>query len=466
MPGHAGCKEAFPQAFHDIVSLDLTEIAGLDDLHSPAGPIQAAQALLAQAYGARASFFLVNGASSGIHSFFLGLEAGAKVLVPRNAHRAFFAGMVLSGAHPVYIPCQVDNRGFALAVEPQQIEEMLSVHADAAAAFLVSPSYFGTTCHIPGIAELLKNHGIPLLVDEAHGGHFHFHPQYPGTALAGGADAAINGLHKTLPVLTQGACMHFGRTGLPAERFVKARSLLTTTSPSYLIMASIDLARDWMQRHGRQALERALHFSRHYRQKINSIKGINTLFQELMITGVEAIDPLKIMISVQDLAIDGFIMSRLLREEWHIEVEWESRHAILAMMSIFHDRQDWERLYQALLQIAKRAGYRPLAAEPPPAMPHPRVQMSPREAFFASKRRVPFKDSIHHIAGEMVVPYPPGIPCLLPGEMITPEVYSCLQELIRSGVRLQGPESPNLDQISIIDEQYVCTGDVICAEDC
>lgn len=453
MPGHAGCKEAFPQAFHDIVSLDLTEIVGLDDLHSPAGPIQAAQALLARAYGARASYFLVNGASSGIHSLFLGLDAGAKVLVPRNAHRAFFAGMVLSGAHPVYIPCQVDHMGFALAVEPQQIAQLLSANNDVAAAFLVSPSYYGTTCHVSRITELLKNLDIPLLVDEAHGGHFYFHPQYPGTALGGGADAAINGLHKTLPVLTQGACLHMGQTGLAAERFVKACSLLTTTSPSYLIMASIDLARDWMERHGRQALDRALNLSHYYRQKINSIKGINTLFQELMITGVEAVDPLKVMISVQDLAIDGFTISRLLREEWHIQVEWESRHAILAMMSVFHHQKDWERLFQALRQIAKQAGYRRFAAESPPAMPHPRVLMSPREAFFASKRGVPFKDSINHIAGEMVVPYPPGIPCLLPGEMITPEVYSYLQEMIRSGVRLQGPNSPNLDQISIIDEQ-------------
>lgn len=454
MPGHAGRKEAFPQAFREVISCDLTEIAGLDDLHGPAGPIRAAQVLLAQAFGAKASYFLVNGATSGIHSLFLGLGSGAKVLVPRNAHRSFYAGMVLSGADPVYIPCQTDQMGLALAVGETQIAELLEAHEDVAAAFLVSPTYYGTTCCLSRIIKLLKNRDIPLLVDEAHGGHFYFSPHYPKTALSQGADAVINGLHKTLPVLTQGACLHLGKTDLAPVNFEKAHSLLTTTSPSYLIMASIDLARAWMEEHGRRALDRALQLSQDYHRKINGIKGINTLSQELMIKGVEAVDPLKIMVSVQGLAIDGYSVSRLLREKFHIQVEWESSQAVLAMMSIFHDQEDWGRLFKALRQIAKQVGYRPVSLNNNLSMPLPQVHMSPRDAFFASKRAVPLKDSLNHIAGEMVVPYPPGIPCLLPGERITPEIYGYLRQMIKDRVRLQGPTSPSLDKINIIDELY------------
>ena len=192
------------------------------------------------------------------------------------------------------------------------------------------------------------------MVDEAHGGHFYFNPDYPPTALAGGADVVINGLHKTLPVLTQGACLHIGNTCPNPDRFVQARSLLTTTSPSYLIMASIDLARDWMDRYGREALERALCLSHEYRQKINRIKGIRCLSHELLLTGVEALDPLKMLISVDELAEDGIVLAKRLSDEWNIEVEWKSRDIILAMMSIFHDKEDWQRLYEALYHISRR----------------------------------------------------------------------------------------------------------------
>lgn len=450
MPGHAGHLEAFPEPFRHIVDFDLTEVPGLDDLHCPSGPIEAAQQLMARAFGARTSKFLVNGASSGIHSFFMGLGAGARVLVARNAHRSFFAGMVMSGAYPVYIPCQVSESGLALAVAQKDIESLLAKNAAVDAAAIVNPTYFGTTAPIDRIARLLHENGIPILVDEAHGGHFYFHPHYPHTALAAGADAVVNGLHKTLPVLTQGACLHIGESCPEPERFLQAASLLTTTSPSYVIMASIDLAREWMECHGREALEQAWQLSCVYRDKIDHIKGFNTIFPELMVTGTP-VDPLKILISVQNLAEDGYAVSRRLRLEWGIEVEWASSDNILAMMSIFHQQSDWERLYQALRQISKQVGCRKAnAVVNCPPLPEPQVGMSPREAYFAPKRIVPLKSSIGRLCGEMVVPYPPGIPCLLPGENITAEVCAYIGELKQTGRHLQGGCSG--DYITIIEE--------------
>ncbi len=451
MPGHAGSKKAFPEPFHSIIALDLTEVQGLDDLHWPSGPIETAQQLTAQAFGARKSRFLVNGATSGIHSFFLGLGEKSKVLVARNAHRAFYTGMVLSGAFPVYIPCKLDASGLALAVDEHDIATLLSEQSNIDAAALVSPSYFGSTCCIDRISKLLHDHAIVMMVDEAHGGHFYFHPRYPQTALAAGADVVINGLHKTLPVMTQGACLHIGKDCPAPERFLRAASLLTTTSPSYVIMASIDLAREWMERHGREALERAMLLSNAYRDKIDSIKGFGCSIKELMITGVQDIDPLKILITIKNLAEDGYTVSRRLRQEWGIEVEWESRHSLLAMMSIFHEEKDWERLYQALSRISQQAGHRVAAAvaEPPP-WPEPQVQLSPRQAHFAPKRAVPLKSSVGRLCGEMIVPYPPGIPCLLPGEKITAEVCTYIEELRRTGHHIQGGEG-EADHILIVD---------------
>lgn len=449
MPGHAGKNRALPWSWQDILKLDITEVEGLDDLHWPRGPIEAGQQLMAQAFGAGKSCFLVNGASSGIQSFFMGLKPGSRVLVPRNAHRSFFAGMVLSGVFPMYIPCQISDTGLALAVEQQDIEGLLGFRPEAAA--VVSPSYYGTTCHIDSIAQLLHDRNIPLMVDEAHGGHFYFHPAYPPTALAAGADVVVNGLHKTLPVLTQGACLHIGASCGQAERFVKAVSLLTTTSPSYLIMASIDLAREWMERYGRAALERALLLSCTYRDKINDIEGFGCTVHELMITGVQAIDPLKILLSVRELAADGYTVSRMLRQESNIEVEWESGDNILAMMSIFHDHKDWEQLYRALRNISKQIGTKKSrdAGKPPP-LPTPQVQISPREAFFAEKTSIPLESSIGKICGDMIVPYPPGIPCLLPGEKITAEICTYIEELIRAGHHIQGWDD-SMQQMNIID---------------
>lgn len=451
MPGHAGKNQALPRSWQDILKLDITEVEGLDDLHWPRGPIEAGQQMLAQAFGARQSCFLVNGASSGIHSFFMGLKPGSRVLVPRNAHRSFFAGMVLSGVFPVYIPCQVSDLGLALAVDSEEFETHLTLNSDVEAAALVSPSYFGTTCHVESISRLLHKRRVPLLVDEAHGGHFYFHPAYPPTALAAGADVVVNGLHKTLPVLTQGACLHIGASCFAAERFVKAISLLTTTSPSYLIMASIDLAREWMERYGREALERALLLSCSYRDKINETKGFSCTIQELMITGVQAIDPLKILLSVQELAADGYAVSRMLRQEYNIEVEWESRDSILAMMSIFHDQKDWEQLYQALHLISKQVGTKKgMTPSKPPPLPTPQVLISPREAFFAAKTSVPLESSIGKLSGEMIVPYPPGIPCLLPGEQITAEVCAYIADMNKAGHHIHG-WNEQLNRMVIID---------------
>ncbi|NLW91239.1 MAG: aminotransferase class I/II-fold pyridoxal phosphate-dependent enzyme [Syntrophomonadaceae bacterium] len=453
MPGHIGGR-SMPSPFSEMASLDLTEVPGLDDFHAPDGAIARARELLAAAYGADESFFLVNGATSGIHALFLSLPEEAVVVVPRNAHRSFFGAMVLSGAHPVYLTVQVHPEiGTGLAVTTDEMARVLILQPRVDAVFVTSPSYYGTTCEITRLAELAHQQGAPLYVDEAHGGHFPFHPDYPGPAIQAGADAVVNGLHKTLPVLNQGACLHLGG-GLPGEAAAQAISLITTTSPSYPILASIDLARQFMVVQGRGFLEKAAVLSQRYRNMINEINGLHCYTEEEMrfVPGVDRMDPLKLFISVRGLYIDGYGASRWLRQYYGVQLEAADATSILAMMSMLHQEAEWERFYRALVHLAKEFAGQPKYLDRGETPPAGRMVLTPRRAFYARKQRVPLSRVAGRIAGEMVAAYPPGIPCVFPGEIITEEIYEYLCYLKNSAVSIQGPSQPGLESLLVIDD--------------
>ncbi len=454
MPGHIGGPGFAHNTLKALAEFDVTEIQELDDLHAPRGVIEEARRLLAKAYGAQESFFLVNGASSGIHALFMALQKpGAQVLVPRNCHRSFFAGMIMAGINPVYIPCQLnDELGIALSVTPDDVEKLLGLHHDAEAVFIVSPSYYGTGCKIKNIADICAKHQKPLLVDEAHGGHFRFHPVFPRPALEEGAMAAVNGLHKTLPVYNQGAVLHT-KNYPHIKRLRAACSLLTTTSPSYPILASIDLARDLMEERGYYLLENARITAGDIRKKINKIQGLKAYQEEDLVhtPGVLGLDYLKIIISLPGLRLNGFETARILRDEYRIQVEDMNEYSLLAMISMFHKPEDGELFVRALQQIADKYYSEERWFKKPEHPPIPECLLSPRQAYYAPKKRIALKDCRGKIAGEMVVPYPPGIPCLLPGELINAEMYDYLLYLQKSPVRLQGPEDLNLKNFNIIE---------------
>ena len=453
MPGHAG-KGIKQQELCRLATLDLTEIPGLDDLHLPTGVIKESQELLARAFGAGKSYFLVNGATSGIHALFLALnKEGNKVLLPRNAHRSFYGGLVLSGAVPIYLPVQVESElGIALAVTAEDVTRLLLSNPDINNVFISSPSYYGTGCDIAAIAGITSSHNKLLLVDEAHGAHFAFSQRCPRTALGSGADGVVNGLHKTLPVLNQGACLHLSARLAGDLRIEKTLSLLTTTSPSYPILASIELARQFMEENGESLLEKSWQLSREYRQKINAIAGLSCCEQELQaVTGVTGLDPLKMLVSVRGSALNGYQLAALLREGYGIQVELEDTNFVLAMFSVFHDRNDWEKFYQALQVIAATYPGRGRTWPKVELPPLPPMLLTPRQAFMASSLKVPLKDALNRVAAEMIAVYPPGIPCLLPGELINQEMLDYIIYLGKSGARIQGPRDPSLQHINVID---------------
>ncbi|MEA1960561.1 MAG: aminotransferase class I/II-fold pyridoxal phosphate-dependent enzyme [Bacillota bacterium] len=453
MPGHAGGRGINNVALSRIAEMDVTEVPGLDDLHLPEGVIKESKVLLADALGAEESFFLVNGASSGLQALCMSLEH-RKVLVPRNAHRSMFAGMVLSGLEPVYLPCEINtDLGIVTGVAPDTVQRYLNRISKIKAVFLTSPSYYGTCSDVGQIASITHQKQIPLLVDEAHGGHFPFHPSYPATALQQGADAVVNGLHKTWPVLNQGAVLSVGKGIVDINKVNNAVSLLTTTSPSYLIMASIELARSRLEDEGQYLLEQARILANRYKLKIDQLKGFKCAGDQLQqMDDVTGMDPLKVVVAVDDLGLSGEQVAEVLRTQYKVQVEMSMPRVILAMLSMFHTERDWELFFRALEDISQKY-YAPGSShgrylDPP----YPTVVIPPRQAFFAKKRSCKLAEAVGLVAGEMVAAYPPGIPCLLPGELITGEVLDYLNQLRANDVHIHGPEDASLHYLKVIDE--------------
>lgn len=469
MPGHAGLMRAVKSNLEALARLDVTELPDLDDLHMPQGIIAEAQKLMAQACGAQESYFLLNGATSGIHALLMCGTTSAKVIIPRHSHRSFWGGLVLSGSSPVWIPGEIQpDLGIALSVKPQAIAQAAAMHQGVEVAWLTSPTYYGTCCDVATVRQLLPP-DIALMVDEAHGAHFPFHPLYPHPALSDGAAAVVNGLHKTWPVLTSGACLHLGQSffGTPRRsnwnrskppstrwdlRLKAAYHLLTTTSPSYPLLASIDLARAFMQQEGMRYLERAQSLAAKYKSRLNQIKGIRCYGAELAtFPGVKAVDPLKVVIGLEGLALSGIQMARILRDEYRIEVEVAQPRLIVAMFSLLHDILDWEYFFKSIDHIAASYPANGKAEGIIYSPPRWHMELTPRQAFWAPKRRVKMEKSLGRVAGEMVSPYPPGIPCLLPGELITADIIEYIGYLKSTQVNIQGPDDPNLEYILIID---------------
>jgi len=453
MPGHIGGK-GMPAPFKEIAAFDVTELQGLDDIHMPRGIIAEGAALMAELNGAGHSFFLLNGASSGIQAFFLSLNnPEGKVLIPRNAHRSFLSGSVLSGASPVFIPVHPDEEtGVAWEVRKKDLEKACRDNNDLEAVFIVSPGYFG---HVQKISELLQNvrehFAGPFLVDEAHGGHFLFHDLYPPTALEQGACGAVQGLHKTWPVFNQGACLHLNNKYVSFDQVAAAISLLTTTSPSYPLLASMDYARAYLCQYGSRLLEQGRLLSAEFKEKINALPGfkIATPSQQNPKGHIDS-DPLKLLIRLDRLNLNGYQLSRILRETHGINIECGGPGLVLAMMSMFHDKRDWEKLYLALSQISSQyPGKRKIEKTPAPDIP---IQaLTPRKAYKAKKHVLPLENSVGKIAGEMVTVYPPGIPCLWPGEVIDKSIEEYLNWAKKNGAYVQKFSGPDLDKISIIN---------------
>ena len=449
----------------DILKADLPELPELDNLFAPEVVIKEAQELASAAFGADRTWFLVNGSTCGIEAAILATcTEGDKIILPRNIHQSAIAGLILSGAIPIWIDPEYD-RDFDLlfSITPEAVKTALDKHQNVKAVMLVYPTYHGICGDLEAISKITQEHNIPLLVDEAHGAHFNFHPDLPPSALSVGADLSIQSTHKVLAAMTQASMLHLQGSQIDSDRISKALQLLQTTSPSYILLASLDAARQQMALFGQELLTKTIQLADRARNEISQIPGLSVLKSpEQIIPGFTHLDRTRLTINVSKLGITGFEADEILHQKLQVTAELPMEQHLTFIISIGNTNSDIDRLVKSFQQIA--------------IFPHPQrsevasgklVQndcdleqndnltsltsdLTPRQAYFAAKETIPIKEAIGRISGELICPYPPGIPVLMPGEKITSEAIEYLLKAIAAGAKINGCSDSSLKTLKIL----------------
>lgn len=442
----------------DALALDLALIEELDDFYEPYGCIKDAQDLAAELYHADHSFFVINGTTGGIYAMILATAGpGEKIIVPRNAHRSIIGGIILSGAIPVFIQPEIDYElGIAMGVTPETVQAAVNEHPDAKAVLIINPTYYGVATDLQQIVEIVHQCDMVVLVDEAHGPHLKFSQRLPIQALDAGADICAQSSHKIIGALTQASLVHCreGRIRVP---YLKAMLQLTqSSSPNYIMLASLDVARMQMAAEGEKLVEESIDLANWARKKINKIPGLYCFGDEKIGNpGVFGMDPTKVTVTVKGLGLTGAEAEKILRHEYKVQAELSDIYNLLFMITLGDGEEEVKSLVEALNELALnyakpldqteeknwRNAYYPET---------PQGVLSPREALFGSTRMMPFDDSAGMICAEIVTFYPPGIPILCPGEGITQEIIDYCRRLQEGGMHISGPEDCTLKIIKVV----------------
>lgn len=461
IPGHKkgqGMDPAFREFVGDnVLSIDLINIAPLDDLHSPKGAIKEAQALAAKAFGADHTFFSVQGTSGAIMTMILTVVGpGDKILVPRNVHKSIMSAIVFAGAIPIFIHPEVDSEyGISHGISPEAVEKALNAYPDTKAVLVINPTYFGFSADLKRIVEIVHSRNIPVVVDEAHGVHIKFHDDLPYSAMEAGADMAATSVHKLGGSMTQTSILNVCEGLVSAKRVQAVLSMLTTTSTSYPLLASLDTARRQLAIHGYDLIDDALRLAKDARKRINQIPHLKCAGREkLNSSATYDMDPLKLLISVKDLGISGHQAEEWLRHNANIEVELSDLYNILCLVTLGDTKKEINLLVNALSRMSKAFDSEAAITETMVNVPEiPALAMSPRDAFYADTEVVPLAEADNCICAEFVMVYPPGIPIFIPGEIITQENIRYIQMNIEAGLPVQGPEDTTLKTIRVIKER-------------
>ena len=462
IPGHKkgfGMDEEFREFMGDnALSIDLINIAPLDDLHQPTSVIEEAQQLAADAFGADHTFFSVQGTSGAIITMIMSVcSPGDKIIVPRNIHKSIMSAIIFAGAKPVFVsPAQDHNLGIDHGITTASVSRALKRHPNAKAVLVINPTYFGVAAHLEEIVELAHSHNIPVLVDEAHGVHIHFHEKLPISAMQAGADMAATSVHKLGGSMTQSSVLNVNtKNGLVnPQRVQTIISMLTTTSTSYLLLASLDTARRNLALNGHQLLDAAIDLAEYARSEVNKIENLHSFGQEILGgEAVYALDPTKLMIHVRHLGITGYETENWLRDHYNIEVELSDMYNILCLITLGDTRETVDKLLTALRDLSKAyhqvGEVKELVVKTPEI---PQLALIPRDAFYSDTEVIPFKESAGRIIAEFIYVYPPGIPILLPGEVITQENIDYIIDHVEVGLPVKGPEDRYINNVKVMIE--------------
>ncbi|MGD1698399.1 aminotransferase class I/II-fold pyridoxal phosphate-dependent enzyme [Dapis sp. BLCC M229] len=538
-PGHKQGK-GIPQPLTELLGTkvfpaDLPELPELDNLFAPEGVIQEAQELAAETFGALHTKFLVNGSTTGIIAGILATCGnGEKIILPRNIHQSVISGLILSGAIPIFIYPEYDSHwDIPLSITPQSIAQTLAKHPDAKAVMIVYPTYHGVCGDIRAIAEQVHKYNIPLLVDEAHGAHFAFHPELPIPALVGGADLTVQSTHKTLGAMTQASMLHIGSNRIDLYRLEQALQILQSSSPSYLLLASLDADRQQMALFGEELMSQTLELAKNARNRISQLSNYsvfelegkskkkeersltclsgdsdlleneikqkieesgeifsipntqllttnspienevkekieelgeifstpnpqlptpNSPIENYFNPGFIALDQTRLTIKVSNMGLSGYETDEILHQELGVTCELPSFQNLTFIISLGNTKTDIDQLVTGLVNLSDR-GQVNLPTNHRTKFNFQvtdcSIPVSPRDAFFADQDCLPIEKSVGYISAELLCPYPPGIPVLIPGEIITEKHLQILEQVLANGGIITGCSDPILKTIKV-----------------
>ena len=454
VPGHKrgrGNKELTEFLGERCLTVDVNSMKQLDNLCHPVGAIKEAEELAAEAFGAKAAFFIVNGTTAAVQAMILtACKRGDKIILPRNVHRSVINAMILCGAVPVYINPQMNEElGIALGMKLSDVQKAIEENPDAKAVLVNNPTYYGICSNLKAITELAHANNMLALVDEAHGTHFYFGENMPISAMAAGADMSSVSMHKSGGSLTQSSFLLCGKN-VNSQYVRQIVNLTQTTSGSYLLLSSLDISRRNLSLHGKEIFRYVVEMVEYARHEINQIGDYYAYSREL-INGdsVFDFDITKLSVNTFETGLAGIEVYDLLRDEYDIQIEFGDLGNILAYVSVGDNYKNIERLISALSEIRrlyKKDKTGMLRHEYIP----PKVKFGPQDGFYGAKEQVALDASNGRICSEFVMCYPPGIPILAPGEEITEEIIEYIKYAKAKGCFLTGPEDMAVNKINVL----------------
>ena len=467
-PGHKIGVEA-PQLLKDwmgpALPYDLGVMYALDDLHEPEGALKEAQDLTTELYGADCCWFSINGTTALIEAMIMGtVGPDETIIIPREAHRSVISGLVLSGAKPVYMDCQFDERwGIPLGVSLDDAVRTMEAHPEAKAILLVYPNYYGVGVDIVNIVIEAHKRGLIVLVDEAHGPHLPFSESLPIGAIEAGADLVAQSTHKSVGSLTQTSWLLGQGEKINKRRITQMHQMLQSTSPNYIFLASLDMARHQLATVGKDLVSRTVELSLYLRNELHKISGITTMEYTDIQDRIKNYDVTKVVIDAKELGLTGVEFERMLRA-YSIEVELVQANHVLVLITIGDTKDSVDALIKAVQAVSddvlsgasRTSGTNDEAAQSlskdSALLPLPQVRVTPRNAMYAHREQVPLSEALHRIAGETIAYYPPGIPCVAVGEVISESVLQYIEKRKALGYVPNGADDITLETIWVLQE--------------
>lgn len=450
MPGHKKGKIyeklGYINVLENLYKMDTTEILGTDNLHSPEGIIKVSQENTAMVFKSDYTYYLINGSSCGIQSAIMSVcNPKSKIIVNRDCHQSVINGCILGDVDIEYIPCEIcKNTNILKGVNVINVIDIIDKNLDAKAILLTYPTYYGMTYDLEYICNYAHSKNMVVIVDEAHGAHLGLSEKLPKTALEQGADVVIQSTHKTLPSFTQSSMIHVQEDRVDLDKISNMLRITESSSPSYLLLSSLELAVDIYENKGKELMEEILDNIQNFKNNVN--KNL-----EIYSTN----DKTKVFISAKNIGLTGYELENILRKKYNIQVELSNYYGVLLICTIGNSTQDFISLETALDDIVIKEFKSTKLDNIKYPVDIPQKILTPREAFYKTKKSVKIYDSIGKVCGESIVPYPPGINIISPGEIISKEIIDYLKFCSSKGMVISGLKDMTLNFIEIIDLEHI-----------